>query len=77
MKELVGKIKKITGVKYVLPFEETLVIEFEQRWLPENFIKENMVKNIKKTVHEFGFNMLTLKSTESSKVVALVPFNKN
>ncbi|HUU86579.1 MAG TPA: hypothetical protein VMX17_02350 [Candidatus Glassbacteria bacterium] len=75
MKELINKINKINGIKYVLPFNDILVIDFETVWLPENFVKEKMLASIKKTIHDHGFNMLTTKNSHSKKFIALVPLN--
>jgi hypothetical protein len=75
MEDLVEKINKIIGVKYVLPFNNILAIDFETMWLPESFKKERMVTSIKKTIHDHGFNMLTIKNSHSKKFIALVPLN--
>jgi hypothetical protein len=75
MEDLVEKINKITGVKYVLPFKNILAIDFETVWLPENFIKERMVKTIKNTIRSHGFNPMTIKNTNSKKFIALVRYN--
>jgi hypothetical protein len=75
MIELITEINKISGVKYVLPFDKTLVISFEDKALKSTIKDQYITSELKKIVREHGFNMLTTKKTKMKKIISIIKNN--
>ena len=72
---LMESLKKIDGITHVLPFKDVLAINFDSELFPNGFTEASMTSAIKKVVHQHGFNMLTMETSGSKKIINLISFN--
>jgi len=72
-KNLTEDLNKILGITHVLPFDDTIAIDFDERKFVGNFTEETMLHEIKKSVYRNGFNMITTKKTKRKKFITLIP----
>jgi len=73
IKNLTKDLNKILGITHVLPFDDVITIDFDERKFLGNFTEETMLHQIKKAVYKNGFNMITIKKTFRKKHIVLIP----
>ena len=73
IKNLTKDFNKILGITHVLPFDDVITIDFDERKFLGNFTEETMLHQIKKAVYKNGFNMITIKKANRKKFITLIP----